>query len=140
MTQLLSFLSYLLSFYMNNVMVFSQPSKKPLKELGERIEGLVKVFEPARNPNRSQKEEQGMGVTDKTDKQAMEDSGNKERRIIKANRRKNGGGSVGLVQARIESFLKISEGQVAKVVSTKKRKVASLEDRLEPNITKTQKK
>ena len=52
----------------------------------------MEVFEPARNPNSSQKEEQGMGVTDKTDKQVMEDSGNKEKRFIRASRRKNGGG------------------------------------------------
>ena len=70
----------------------------------------------------------------------MEDSGNKERRFIRASRRKNGGGSVGLVQARIEEFIQISENQVAKVGSTKKRKVASLEDKLKPNIKKKQRK
>ena len=66
----------------------------------------------------------------------MEDSGNKERRFMKASRRKNNG----LVQTRIETFLKISEDQVAKMGSTKKRKVASLEDRLKPNTKKKQKK
>ena len=111
-------------------MVCSQPSKKPVKELGER---LVKVFVPARNPKSSQKEEQGVVMIHNIDKQVMVDSGNKERRFIKASRRINGGGRVGLVQARIETFLKISEDQVAKVGSTKKRKVASLEHKLKPN-------
>ena len=114
-------------------MVCSQPSKKPIKDLGEIIGGLVEVFEPARKPKSSQKEEQVAGMIDKVGKQVMEDSGNKERRFMKASRRKNGGGSVGLVQARIETFLKISEDQVAKVGSTKKRKVASLEHKLKPN-------
>ena len=114
-------------------MVCSQPSKKPVKELGERIGGLVKVFVPARNPKSSQKEEQGVVMIHNIDKQVMVDSGNKKRRFIKASRRINGGGRVGLVQARIETFLKISEDQVAKVGSTKKRKVASLEHKLKPN-------
>ena len=87
-----------------------------------------------------EKEEQGVVMIDNMDKQVMVDSDNKERRFIKASRRMNGGGSVGLVQARIETFLKISEDQVAKMGSTKKRKVASLEDRLKPNTKKKQKK
>jgi hypothetical protein len=113
-----------------------------VKELGDRIGGLVDLFEPAGNTKSSQKAEQGVGMIDEMDKQVMEDSGNKEkeRRFIKASRRKNGGGSIGLVQARIEEFLKISENQVAKVGSTKKRKVASLEDRLKPTLKKKQKK
>jgi hypothetical protein len=51
--------------------------KEPLKDPGEKIGGLVDVFEPAGNPKNSQKEEQGVGMIDKTDKQGMEDSGNK---------------------------------------------------------------
>ena len=71
--------------------------------------------------------------------EANNDLGREGRKVVKAKRRKGSVGC-GLVQARIQDFLKLSGNEEATQGISKKRKVASLEEKLKPSSNKKKKK
>jgi hypothetical protein len=126
---------------MNKNVTSTADSSKKMSNTGQEARPSVcdlrEVFEPARL-----QEKQGDGVVEVTGGQGVEannDLGREGRKVVKAKRRKGSVGC-GLVQARIQDFLKLSGKEEATQGISKKRKVASLEEKLKPSSNKKKKK